>query len=243
MKYMLLVCGDDTADASGMTPVEPWVEDLGDRNVRLHGHRLALPAQAVTVRVRGDEVLRSDGPFAETKEYVAGFDILECDSMEEAIEAAARHPVATIGALEVRPFWEDEDAEAQIRALDAELTDAARERDADRTADCYAPDVAAFVDGREHRGIDALRKSLQELFADVTGPVVREVLDFRVHVDESIAFGHALVRLRATRTDGAPLDDLMRVTTGYRNVGLRWLIAHEHVSVDSLASPETEERS
>lgn len=38
MKYMLLVCGDDTADASGMTPVEPWVEELGDRGVRLHGH-------------------------------------------------------------------------------------------------------------------------------------------------------------------------------------------------------------
>ncbi|WP_369166802.1 SgcJ/EcaC family oxidoreductase [Streptomyces sp. R28] len=243
MKYMLLVCGDDTADASGMTPVEPWVEDLGDRHVRLHGHRLALPAQAVTVRVRGGEVLRSDGPFAETKEYVAGFDILECDSMEKAIEAAARHPVAAVGAMEVRPFWEDEDAEAQIRALDAELTGAARERDADRTAACYASDVTAFVDGREHRGADALRKSLEELFAAVTGPITREVLDFRVHVDESIAFGHALVRLRATRTDGAPLNDLMRVTTGYRNVGLRWLIAHEHVCLVSFDSLDTEERS
>ncbi len=237
MKYMLLVCGDDTADASGMTPVEPWVEDLGDRRVRLHGHRLALPAEAVTVRVRGGEVLRSDGPFAETKEYVAGFDILECDSLEEAIEAAARHPVATVGAMEVRPFWEDEDAETQIRALDAELTGAARERDVDRMAACYAPDVAAHVDGREHRGIDALRKSLAERFTGVAGPVTREVLDLRIHVDESIAFGHALVRLRAAGMDGAPLDDLRRVTTGYRNVGLRWLIAHEHVSLD------TEERS
>lgn len=152
MKYMLLVCGDDTADASGMTPVEPWVEDLGDRRVRLHGHRLALPGRAVTVRVRGGEVLRSDGPFAETKEYVAGFDILECDSLEEAIEAAARHPVAAVGAMEVRPFWEEEDAETRIRALDAELTSALRERDVDRMAACYAPDVAEFRDGRELRG-------------------------------------------------------------------------------------------
>ncbi|MGW6736520.1 YciI family protein [Streptomyces sp. NPDC055013] len=232
MKYMLLVCGDDTADASGMTPVEPWVEDLGDRRVRLHGHRLALPDRAVTVRVRGGEVLRSDGPFAETKEYVAGFDILECDSLEEAIEAAARHPVAVVGAMEVRPLWEDEDAETQIRALDAELTAAARERDVERKAACYAPDVTAFVDGRELQGADALLKSLEARFTGLTGPVTREVLDFRVHVDESIAFGHALVRLRATRTDGAPLDDLMRVTTGYRDVGLRRLIAHEHVSLD-----------
>ncbi|MFI6010012.1 SgcJ/EcaC family oxidoreductase [Streptomyces sp. NPDC051243] len=237
MKYMLLVCGDDTADASGMNPVEPWVEDLGDRRVRLHGHRLALPHRAVTVRVRDGEVLRSDGPFAETKEYVAGFDILECDSMEEAIEAAARHPVAAIGAMEVRPFWEDEGDEARLRALDTELTSAARERDVDRMTACYAPDAAAFVDGREHRGADALRKSMEELLAGVTGPVTREVLDFRVHVDESVAFGHALVRLRATRTDGTRLDDLTRVTTGYRNAGLRWLIAHEHVSL------ATEERS
>ncbi|SDN51844.1 conserved hypothetical protein [Streptomyces sp. cf386] len=237
MKYMLLVCGDDTADASGMAPVEPWVEDLGDRRVRLHGHRLALPDRAVTVRVRNGEVLRGDGPFAETKEYVAGFDILECDSLEEAIEAAARHPVATVGAMEVRPFWEDEDAETQIRALDAELTGAARERDVDRMAACYAPDAAAFADGREHRGTDALRKSMEGLLTGVTGPVIREVRDFHVHVDESVAFGHALVRLRATRTDGTRLDDLMRVTTGYRNVGLRWLIAHEHATLD------TEERS
>ncbi|MFE6175597.1 SgcJ/EcaC family oxidoreductase [Streptomyces sp. NPDC056464] len=237
MKYMLLVCGDDTADASGMTPVEPWVEALGERHVRLHGHRLALPAQAVTVRVRDGEVLRSDGPFAETKEYVAGFDILECDGIEEAVEAAARHPVVTIGAMEVRPFWDDEDAETRIRALDAELTRAAGERDVDRMAACYAPDVLTYTKGRDHQGADALRKSMEELFAGVTGPVLREVLDLRVHVDESVAFGHALVRLRATRTDGTPIDDTLHITTGYRDIGLRWLIAHEHISL------HTEERS
>ncbi|GHH13919.1 YciI family protein [Streptomyces lanatus] len=230
MKYMLLVCGDDTADASGMAPVEPWVTDLDDRRVRLHGHRLALPAQAVTVRVRDGEVLRSDGPFAETKEYVAGFDILECDSLEEAIEAAARHPVAAIGAMEVRPFYEDEDAEGEIRALDAELTAAAAEGDIDRMVACYAPDAAVFVNGREHRGVSALRKRL----SDVTGPVTREVPDFQVQVDESIAFGHALVRVTGS-------DNLLHITRGYRNIGLRWLIAHEHVS--SATSSDTEERS
>ena len=145
MKYMLLVCGDDTADASDLAPVEPWVEELGvRRGVRLHGHRLRTPAEAVTVRVRDGEVLRSDGPFAETKEYVAGFDILECDSLEEAVEAAARHPVATIGAMEVRALWDDEDAEAAIRRLDAELTAAGRERDFDRAMACYAPDAEVF---------------------------------------------------------------------------------------------------
>ncbi|MFJ3415235.1 nuclear transport factor 2 family protein [Streptomyces sp. NPDC086082] len=243
MKYMLLVCGDDTADDSGMTPVEPWVEDLGDRNVRLHGHRLAKPADAVTVRVRGGEVLRSDGPFAETKEYVAGYDILECDTLEEAVEAAARHPVATIGAMEVRPFWpmdDEEEGEPEIRALDAELTDAARERDIDRIVACYAPEVEAFhfTTGLEAHGIDAFRKAMEGVFASVTGPVIREVLEFRVRVDESIAFGHALVRLRGTLAGGEPLDDVLRVTTGYRNAGLRWQIVHEHVSVAAVNGEE-----
>lgn len=230
MKYMLLVCGDDTADGSGMAPVEPWVEELGDREVRMHGHRLVQPAEAVTVRVRGGEVLRTDGPFAETKEYVAGFDILECDTLEEAVEAAAKHPVATIGAMEVRRFWDDEDAEAEIRGLDAELTEAVRARDVDRVLACYAPGAGVFhlADGHERQGLDAHRKALQDLFASVTGPVTREVRDLRVQVDESIGFAHSLVRLTATRTDGTPLDEALRVTTGYRDVGLRRLITHEH---------------
>ncbi|WP_405970070.1 YciI family protein [Streptomyces sp. NBC_00988] len=230
MKYMLLVCGDDTADGSGMAPVEPWVEELGDRNVRLHGHRLAQAADAVTVRVRGGEVLRTDGPFAETKEYVAGFDILECDTLEEAVEAAAKHPVATIGAMEVRKFWDDEDAEAEIRVLDAELTDAVRERDVDRALACYAPRAEVFhlADGHERQGLDAHRKALQDLFASVTGPVTRDVRALRIQVDESIGFSHSLVRLTGTRTDGTPLDETLRVTTGYRDVGLRRLITHEH---------------
>ncbi|MGW1026371.1 nuclear transport factor 2 family protein [Streptomyces sp. NPDC002577] len=234
MKYMLLVCGDDSADASGMAPVEPWVEEQGaQRGVRLHGHRLRPPADAVTVRVRGGEVLRTDGPFAETKEYVAGYDILECDSLEEAVEVAAKHPVATIGAMEVRAFWEDEDVEGELRRIDAELTRAFRDKDIDRAMACYTPDVEAFhpMSGPEQRGIDALRKALEWWWSTLTGPVDREVLELRVEVDESVAFSHALVRMRATRADGGPLDSVVRVTTGYRAVGDRWLIAHQHASV------------
>lgn len=144
------------------------------------------------------------------------FDILECDSLEEAIEAAAKHPVATIGAMEVRPFWEDEDPEGEIRRLDAELTDAARAGDVERVVACYARDAEVVSQGDHHRGTEALRKAWE-----ARGPVTREVREFRIHVDESIAFGHALIR-----TDG----NLLRVTTGYRNVGPRWLIVHEHVT-------------
>ena len=241
MKYMLLVCGDDTADTSGVAPVEPWVEEFGvERGTRLHGHRIGLPAEAVTVRVREGEVLCTDGPFAETKEYIAGFDILECDSMEEAIEAAAKHPVASFGAMEVRAFWEDEDAEGEIRRIDAELTRAARERDIDRMAALYAPDVEVFhpMSDLEQRGIDAFRKAEEWWFSTITGPESRDVLDFRVRVDESVAFSHSHVRMRATLTTGEPLDSTVRVTTGYRAAGDRWQIVHQHLSVPFDAGVE-----
>ncbi|MFG2937456.1 nuclear transport factor 2 family protein [Streptomyces sp. NPDC048282] len=242
MKYMLLVCGDDTADASGMAPVEPWVEEHGVRTgARLYGHRLRLPDTAVTVRVRDGEVLRTDGPFAETKEYVAGFDVVDCAGLEEAVRIAARHPVATIGAMEVRPFWDEglmEDAGTAVRRIDGELTEAARERDVDRMTACYAPDVEAFgpAGAEAQSGIAAVRKAVEEWFATLTGPVHREVLGLRVRPGEGSTFSHALVRLRGTRVTGEPLDQVVRVSTGYRDTGFSWVIAHEHVSVPSAGT-------
>jgi hypothetical protein len=84
-----------------------WVEEMDGRGVRLQGNRLEEISTATTVRVRSGEVVLADGPFAETKELIAGFDILECADLDEAIEVAGKHPVARIGSLEVRPFAED----------------------------------------------------------------------------------------------------------------------------------------
>ena len=47
----------------------------------------------------------TDGPFAETKEQIAGYDVLDCADLDEAIEIASKHPVAAFGMLELRPFW------------------------------------------------------------------------------------------------------------------------------------------
>ncbi|MEU2422136.1 nuclear transport factor 2 family protein [Streptomyces sp. NPDC007851] len=248
MKYMLLVCGDDTADASGMAPVEPWVEEHGVRGgTRLYGHRLRLPDTAVTVRVRDGEVLRTDGPFAETKEYVAGFDVVDCDSLEEAVRIAAGHPVATVGAMEVRPFWDDDpadDAETAVRRIDAELTEAARERDIDRVIACYAPDAEIFgpADTEGRSGTAAVRKAVEAWFATLSGPVHREVLDLRVRPGEGSCFSHALIRIHGTRVTGEPVDQLVRVTTGYRDTGAGWLVAHEHISVP-FGTADRKERS
>lgn len=66
------------------------------------------PASTATVvRAKDGEIITTDGPFAETKEQIAGFDILDCTDLDEAIEVASKHPVAKFGILEVRPFWVD----------------------------------------------------------------------------------------------------------------------------------------
>ena len=86
-------------------PVDPWVAETDGKGVRLYGSELAPPENARTVRVRDSRAIVTDGPFAETKEQIAGFDVLECADLDEAIEVARRHPMARLGVLEVRPFW------------------------------------------------------------------------------------------------------------------------------------------
>ena len=81
-----------------------WIEEMDGRGVRLLGRELDLPQTAVTVRVRGGETLVTDGPFAETKEFVAGLDVFECADLDEAIEAAAKSPVSRYHPMEIRPF-------------------------------------------------------------------------------------------------------------------------------------------
>ena len=112
MKYLMFVCVDhelvtpESTEHMGSDTMA-WVEEMDGRGVRVQGNRLEDVSTATTVRVRGGEVVLADGPFAETKELIAGFDILECADLDEAIEVAGKHPVARIGSLEVRPFAED----------------------------------------------------------------------------------------------------------------------------------------
>jgi hypothetical protein len=93
-------------DSAEDRAVDAWVSEMETSGVKLYGGHLRPVNDAKTVRVRGGEVLVSDGPFAETKEQIAGFDVLECRSQDEAIEVASRHPTAKIGTFELRPFWE-----------------------------------------------------------------------------------------------------------------------------------------
>lgn len=107
MKYLMLVIADPGNDGSEAPPlsIEEWGAEVDRRAVWREGDRLVPPARAKTVRRRGGKVSVTDGPFAETHEWIAGFDVIECDSFEDAIDIAAQHPQATHGAIEVRPFW------------------------------------------------------------------------------------------------------------------------------------------
>ena len=69
----------------------------------LHGEALEPSAVATTVRVQDSKVLTTDGPFAETKEQLGGYYILDCENLDEAIELAAKIPHAKKGSIEIRP--------------------------------------------------------------------------------------------------------------------------------------------
>jgi len=83
-----------------------FTKDIVDRGIYQSGEALQPTATATTVRVRDGETLTSDGPFAETKEQVGGYFLVECDNLDDAIDAAAKLPGAQTGSIEVRPIWE-----------------------------------------------------------------------------------------------------------------------------------------
>jgi hypothetical protein len=116
MKYMMLIylekpvseqIESGEAEPGDVESVEPWVEEMDGRGIRLLGAPLRPLEEASSVRVRGNEVLVSDGPFTETKEFIVGFDLLECKDMAEATEVAAKHPLAKVARMELRELDED----------------------------------------------------------------------------------------------------------------------------------------
>ncbi len=114
MKYALLIYADETGwdtapeeeKASVYKAYDDFANEAVGRGLMRGGEELNSTATATTVRVRDGETLVSDGPFAETKEQLGGFFLLECKDMDEAIEMAAKIPGAKTGTIEVRPCLE-----------------------------------------------------------------------------------------------------------------------------------------
>ena len=107
MEYLLFIVADPAAPTyvPEEDNIEEWAADLDRRGVSRVGNRLRPASDATTVTVRDGKTILTDGPFTESKEWIAGFDLIDVDNLDEAIEIAAAHPMARFGRVEVRPVW------------------------------------------------------------------------------------------------------------------------------------------
>ena len=110
-QYMCLIYGDEK-QAAGASEAQQqevfqaymkFTEELQASGKMVGGEALEPTSTATTVRVRDSKTVTTDGPFAETKEQLGGFYIVEADNLDEAIEWAAKIPGAAYGSIEVRP--------------------------------------------------------------------------------------------------------------------------------------------
>jgi hypothetical protein len=117
MRYLVLIYEQNSANPPAEQPPQAEVDAtsaaytaytqlLRDRGVFLGGEALQPVTTATTVRVRDGQTMTTDGPFAETKEALGGFYLIEAPDLDEALELAAACPGALYGSIEVRPIWE-----------------------------------------------------------------------------------------------------------------------------------------
>jgi hypothetical protein len=114
MKYLLLIYSDEKADANASKEeVDAWMgeyyaytDTMEKAGVMLAGEALQPTATATTVRLKDGKKVTTHGPFAETKEQLGGYYLVESANLDEAIEWAARCPGARVGSIEVRPIMD-----------------------------------------------------------------------------------------------------------------------------------------
>jgi hypothetical protein len=112
MQYMLLIYHNEAArmgateEAAMLQEYMAFTQDIAQKGQLKAGDRLHPTANATTVRVRSGKTLTTDGPFAETKEQLGGYYIVEAKDLDEALAIASRIPGAKHGSIEVRPVWQ-----------------------------------------------------------------------------------------------------------------------------------------
>ncbi len=117
MRYLLMIYADEDAEArmseaemgALMEKYYAFSEEVAAAGVLQASDRLRPTSTATTVRVRAGRAQTTDGPFAETKEHLGGYYLIDVPSLDEAIAWAARIPSAELGSIEVRPIWEMEE--------------------------------------------------------------------------------------------------------------------------------------
>ena len=121
MKFLALIYASDTDWAAlsddertaAYAQYRAFGEEARAAGKLVDGAELQPATTATTVRVRSDETVVTDGPFAETREQLGGYYVLDCDSIDEAVALAAKIPGAQYGTIEVRPGYVDENQEAR----------------------------------------------------------------------------------------------------------------------------------
>ncbi|MCP5101145.1 MAG: YciI family protein [Chloroflexi bacterium] len=116
MRYLCLIYTSEQEDAkrtpeqqeANMGAYYAFTKEINEAGVYGGGEALQPISTATSVRVRDGKVTTTDGPFAETKEQLGGYYMLNCDNLDDAIKWAAKIPGAKDGIIEVRPIWEFE---------------------------------------------------------------------------------------------------------------------------------------
>jgi hypothetical protein len=110
MQYLLMIYSDEADDAHQneaevMRDYGEFTQGIVQSGAFKDANRLRPVADATTVRVRGGKTLSTDGPFAETREQLGGYYLVEAKDLDAAIGIAAKVPTAKYGSIEVRPIW------------------------------------------------------------------------------------------------------------------------------------------
>jgi uncharacterized protein (TIGR02246 family) len=199
-------------------------------------------SHGVSVFLRdGDNVFHTYSAYARGTDLLVGtynyLDMTALGRQEDWEEPHGRSDTPFMGWLRRHDEYDgvagQANDEARVRKLIADWAAAVRAKDVDRVISHYASDVVSFdlAPPLQYAGRDALRKSLAEWFRTFHGPIGYEVHDLSITAGDEVAFCRSLNRISGTRTGGEETDVWVRVTIGWRSVGGRWLIAHEHASV------------
>ena len=123
MRYLLIISHDGSLVPTGalVKGIGAWIRSMERRGIRIGGNPLRPPSDATTVRIRRGKALIARGPFSRSREKMCAYELIECASREEAVDAALRHPMAKAATIEVRPVWTELAGQrgfAETRSLD-----------------------------------------------------------------------------------------------------------------------------
>lgn len=227
-------------------------DELRRKGQFLGGEALQATQNAVTLRIQNGSVAVTDGPYAETKEYLGGILLLEARDMNHAIATMSQHPGVKYGPFEIRPADEtinalikerdnlvkkesvnSESAEAEIRKLIANWSKALEAKDVEGLTVDYASDAVLYdaIPPYKTQGVENIKQLWQNCLPYFPVQFKSEHRDLNIQVEGDLAFVHGLHHFVPTPADHPSGTTWMRITVCYRRIAGAWKVTHEHVSI------------